>query len=124
MRRRFWPSPAHSPYDKNAPDNISSSRAEIIALSTHPGFICLSAQLALHEAREERKLKLARTTPAKTMDEVISRAIEDAHTSEAIFRLGWMRHIVLNEIFKDKAAKATAKAQAQPAYQVPEPLAQ
>ena len=104
MKRRFWPP------SKNG--KVSGDVAAVVALSTHPGFIALSAQLEVYKARLESKLRMSRSKPPTSLDEVIAAAVSDARDSEAIFRIGWLRHIVLNEIFKDKAS-ATRQTPAQ-----------
>ena len=92
MRRRFWPA---SILTANPTDDSEGMSASIASLASHPGFIYLSAQLEVHKARLEQRVPM---TPPKTMDEMISKTITDARNDEAIFRIGWLRHIVLREI--------------------------
>ncbi len=116
MRRRFWP---HSLNRSNKTDDSQGMRASIAALAEHPGFVYLAAQLETHKARLEAKVKAGRATRPTTMDEVIAAALTDATDSEAIFRIGWLRQIVMREISNSAIAEKRADNLAK---QVPSPL--
>lgn len=95
MRRRFWPP---SLIKRNPTDDLEGMSASIASLASHPGFIYLVAQLQVHKARiESKEAKRAAKSPT-TMDEMIARTVQDARDSEAIFRLGWLHHIVSQEV--------------------------